>query len=68
MAKVTEVPVTDEYGNLIYKHRMLSCSKCGHYPLETSIDYCRNCLSKQYKKKKKEEKKKKKKKKKKTRH
>lgn len=48
MAKVIEVPVTDEHGNLIYKHRMLSCSKCGHYPLETSIDYCRSCLSKQH--------------------
>ena len=43
-----EAPVTDEYGNLIYKHRMLSCSKCGHYPIETSIDYCRKCLSKQH--------------------
>lgn len=48
MAKVIEVPITDEYGNLIYKHRMLLCSKCGHYPLETSIDYCRKCLSKQH--------------------
>lgn len=48
MAKVIEAPVTNEYGNLIYKHRMLSCSKCGHYPLETSIDYCRKCLSKQH--------------------
>lgn len=48
MAKVIEIPVTDENGKLIFKSRMLSCSKCGHFPLETSIDYCRSCLSKQH--------------------
>lgn len=48
MAKVIKIPVTDENGKLVHKIRMLSCSKCGHFPLETSIDYCRSCLSKQH--------------------
>ena len=47
MARVIKVPAIDENGKLIYVHRMLSCSKCGHYPLDISIDYCRSCLSKQ---------------------
>ena len=48
MARVIKVPVTYENEKLIYIHRMLSCSKCGYYPLDISIDYCRNCLSKQH--------------------
>lgn len=48
MAKVISYPFYDDEGVLVHRIRMLTCSKCGYFPLETSIDYCRSCLSKQH--------------------